>query len=121
MTVPETATAQVDEWCFPPQTLVLRNNEIHVWRAVLGLNPSSFQRLRQTLTTDEHERAERFHFQKDREHFIAARGLLRIILGRYLDIEPSQLRFRYNPYGKPVLSEESGGDGLRFNLSHSHG
>jgi 4'-phosphopantetheinyl transferase len=38
-----------------------------------------------------------------------------------LDVEPSQLRFRYNRYGKPALAGELAEDWLRFNLSHSHG
>jgi 4'-phosphopantetheinyl transferase len=73
------------------------------------------------LSADEHERAERFRFRKDREHFIAARGLLRILLGRYLDLPPRQLSFSYSPYGKPQLAGVSGGAALRFNVSHSHG
>ncbi len=77
--------------------------------------------LQQTLSPDEHTRADRFYFQKDRERFTIARGLLRIILGRYLNMEPCCLQFRYNPYGKPALANESGGNGLRFNLSHSDG
>jgi 4'-phosphopantetheinyl transferase len=67
------------------------------------------------------KRAERFYLQKDREHFIVARGLLRAILSRYLDMKPSQLRFCYNCHGKPFLATTSGRDTLSFNLSHSHG
>jgi 4'-phosphopantetheinyl transferase len=74
-----------------------------------------------TLTADERARAERFYFQKHRERFIAGRGLLRHILSRYLGKEPDQLRFCYNSYGKPALTEETGAEGLCFNLSHSHG
>jgi 4'-phosphopantetheinyl transferase len=108
-------------WCLQPKTLVLGEDEVHVWRAALNLSASSVQSLQQTLAPDEQRRAERFHFRKDREHFIVAHGLLRIILGRYLDIKLSQLRFCYSPYGKPALAKESGGDALQFNLSHSHG
>lgn len=107
-------------WCLPPKTLALGEEEVHVWRAALNRNSSCIQNLQQTLAPDEQRRAERFHFRKDREHFIVARGLLRIILSRYLDVEPKQLRFCYSPYGKPALAKESGGDVLRFNLSHSH-
>ena len=37
-----------------------------------------------TLTADECQRAERYVFEKDRTHFVVARGLLRLLLGRYL-------------------------------------
>jgi 4'-phosphopantetheinyl transferase len=108
-------------WRLPPKTLPLGEEEVHVWRAALNRNPLSVQNLQQTLAPEEQRRAERFHFQEDREHFIVGRGLLRIILGRYLDMEPKHLRFCYSPYGKPALAEGSGGNALQFNLSHSHG
>jgi len=75
--------------------------------------------LQQTLSTDERKQAERFYFQEHRKRYIVTRGLLRLILGRYLDIEPSQLEFCYNPYGKPALAKAFGGERLQFNLSHS--
>ncbi len=65
--------------------------------------------------------ADRIYFQKDREQFIVSRGALKAILSRYLDIHPSALCFGYNPYGKPSLIAEQGGDKLCFNLSHFHG
>ena len=35
-------------------------------------------------------------------------------------MRPEQLRFNYNSWGKPSLSEQQGGLGPRFNVSHSH-
>jgi 4'-phosphopantetheinyl transferase len=70
------------------------------------------------LDHDELTRANRFHFEKDRRHFVVARGFLRVLLGRYLNRNPKQFKFNYGPYGKPALP----GEGLlRFNMSHSHG
>ncbi|MFQ5794197.1 MAG: 4'-phosphopantetheinyl transferase family protein [Candidatus Bipolaricaulia bacterium] len=108
-------------WGPPPANLALSNDDIHVWRASLDLTASRVQSLQHTLTPDELDRAERFYFQKDREHFIVARGLLRAILGRYLNVEPSQPRFCYSPYGKPTLVTTSGKNTLSFNVSHSYG
>jgi len=99
----------------------LGDEEVHVWRAALDVQATQVQSLRRTLTADERARAERFHFQKDRKHFIVARGLLRTILGRYLDVASRQLRFSYSPYGKPSLASEFNGDALCFNLSHANG
>lgn len=106
-------------WHLPPETLVLKRNQVHVWRASLGLSRSRLKSLWQILSADEQQRAERFLFQNDRDKFIAARGLLRMILSRYLSIEPGELRFCYSPYGKPELSTEMNKHGLGFNLSHS--
>lgn len=108
-------------WHSAPETLLLHSNEVHVWRAALDVSESDVRRLGGMLAGDERHRAERFVFPRDRTHFVAARGLLRMLLGRYLEHDPQRLRFVYGPYGKPELATVSGGTGLRFNVSHSHG
>lgn len=113
-------TAFVD-WEAAPRNLTLRREEIHIWRVPLTQPEPSVREFFNLLNPVERERARRFHFQKDRDHFTVARGTLRLILGRYLDIQPQQLCFNYNAYGKPALQIESGVIDLRFNLSHSHG
>lgn len=94
------------------------NNEVHVWRLDLDLPSPVLHQLRDTLDPAEISRADRFHFEKHRSQFIAARGLLRTILGNYLNLEPRMLRFGYGGQGKPFLPDAST---LRFNLSHSAG
>ena len=111
----------VTSWCPPPQTLTLGSGEVHVWRAALDLTSADVHSLRLTLSAEERARAERFYFHKDRKHFVVAHGLLRAILGQYLNIEPCQLQYCYNPHGKPSLKRTSGREALRFNMSHSHG
>ncbi len=101
--------------------LKLDAQTIHVWQARLEHFAGQSTQLLHLLSMDERARAERFIFLKDREHFIAARGLLRILLSRYLDLPPQQLSFSYSPFGKPSLDVESDRDSLRFNVSHSHG
>jgi len=108
-------------WKSPPKNLVLGKNEVHVWRAALNVQPAQVRRLQQTLTVDELARAVRFHFERDRAHFIVARGVLRTILSRYLAVEPSQLRFSYSLYGKPSLGGEFDAGALCFNMSHADG
>jgi len=97
-------------------SLVLPQHEIHVWRASLGRNSACLQELVKTLSSDELDRANRFHFEADRSRFIIARGILRNILSYYLGIEPHQLQFCYGSHGKPALKTC---DLLHFNLSHS--
>jgi 4'-phosphopantetheinyl transferase len=100
---------------------MLAEGEVHVWRAFLDIPQPQIQAIEQILADDERARAQRFRFARDRTHFIAARGLLRTILGRYLLQEPQTLSFSYNAYGKPSLAEISESDGLSFNLTHAHG
>lgn len=112
-------TLHASSWGFSLQTPTLAGDEVHVWCVFLDRATPHITSLQQILSADECERAERFYFPKDREHFISARGLLRAILGGYLEVDPGRLRFCYSPYGKPALDRAWGGDTLRFNVSHS--
>lgn len=117
-------SSSASAWSVSPESITLGSDEVHVWRAALNLRLSSVETLRQTLADDEQTRAKRFHFDVDRNHFVVARGLLRVLLGRYLEAEPSKLRFCYSQYGKPALVSEFDAkeeQGLRFNVSHSDG
>lgn len=107
-------------WTTPTLPVTLADDEVHIWRASLKQPAERVQTLRQTLTTDERERAGRFHFQRDHDHFIVARGFLRSLLGLYLNSRPEVFRFTYTSYGKPVLSEPAPQKKLCFNVSHSH-
>lgn len=108
-------------WHPAPTPLVLEPDEVHVWRARLEGRAAEVGDLERLLSPNERARADRFHFLKDREQFILARGTLRRLLSRYLGTEPERLPFRTTPYGKPFLPPEAGGDTLRFNLSHAGG
>jgi 4'-phosphopantetheinyl transferase len=116
-------TTNGSEWERPPGQLTLEDDEVHVWRAELDLPDQVVYQLRQTLDSAEVSRACRFHFEKDRSRFIVARGLLRTILGTYLNLDPQILRFGYGGQGKPFLMGNNAKDAsaLRFNLSHSGG
>jgi 4'-phosphopantetheinyl transferase len=120
MKTPPTTTP-VLSWHSPPENLVLGCNELHVWRANLDQTSSQIQTFHHSLAADEQARAERFYFERDRQHFIVARGVLRAILGGYLNRAPECLSFCYSSHGKPALAGESNGDAIRFNVSHSHG
>lgn len=108
-------------WRVPTNSLALGDDEVQVWRAYLNATPERVEALRRTLAADERARAERFRFDLDRTRSIIARGLLREIIGRYLDREPGALSFRYNAFGKPALPDESNRERIRFNLSHADG
>src|SRR5436305_14189589 len=113
-------TGSNQEWLVPPEDLTLLEDEVHVWRASMEQPEATIQHLRQILAADELVKAGRFHFEKDRNHFIVAHGLLRTLLGRYLHMHPGQLRFCVNDYGKPSLDPSVHEQPLSFNMSHSH-
>ncbi len=107
-------------WLSPPHELSLAADRVHLWRLSQDLPEDEIARLATYLAPEERERAERFHFARDRDRFIAMRSLLRIILANYLRISPSSVIFDYGPEGKPELANAQVGGRLKFNLSHSN-
>jgi 4'-phosphopantetheinyl transferase len=95
----------------------LSPTEVHVWKANLDVSNDRIQPLAALLSEDERARADRFYKQTDRDAFIAARGILRTLLGQYLDRSPAQLQLQYQDRGKPFLQDSP----LEFNVTHSHG
>lgn len=104
-----------------PLALELRNDEIHVWYVSLDQQVSRLQRMESILSVDEKMRAERYHFERDRNRFIMGRGVLRTIISWYLNIEAGKLQFCYGKHGKPALADTFGKGTICFNLSHSEG
>jgi 4'-phosphopantetheinyl transferase len=99
----------------------LTKGEVHVWCASLAghsLQGSLLEGSLDMLSERERERAARLRSRHDLEQFVGSHVLLRIILGRYLDIAPQELRFSYGAHGKPALAEPVE-NALRFNMSRS--
>jgi 4'-phosphopantetheinyl transferase len=113
-------TMEPQVWHPAPAYLTLSPAEVHVWRASLHTSPSRLADLHAVLAEDERQRAARFHAERDRQSYIVARGVLRTLLGRYVQLPPQELRFSYNSYGKPALEGPADRAPLYFNLSHSH-
>jgi len=105
------------DWMRPPTDLRLQNDEVHVWRSTLDLPTESVEYFAKLLSSDEQIRADRFRFAQHRQRFIVGRGILRSLLGRYLQIKPDQVQFIYSEKGKPFLKDQP----LQFNVAHSRG
>ncbi len=106
-------------WEPGPERPALAEDEVHVWRVALEPPAPLLGRLERTLSEDERTRADRFRFPAHRTRYVAGRGALRDLLGRYLRRDPGSLRFTYTAHGKPALAGQEGPDGLRFNLSNA--
>jgi 4'-phosphopantetheinyl transferase len=102
-------------------SLRLPEDEVQLWRIDLDAVGSDESRWRKTLSSDESDRASRFHFPRDRQRFAASRSLLRILLAGYLTTEPAAVSFSYSEKGKPSLGPAHAGKNLKFNISHSGG
>ncbi len=85
---------------------------VHLWS--LDLPEHLLPELSRLLSDDEHARAQRFVYPRDRNRYIAGRARLRQLLAAETGRAPQSLRFRYGANGKPSLD-----GGPAFNLSHS--
>src|SRR6266496_4797146 len=112
-------TAAKINWPEPPSDWALGAGEIHVWTTSLEPGREALADYSSMLSPDETVRAGRFHFERDRNRFIAGRGWLRAVLARYWQRHPGRLRFAYNSRGKPALADSPGT--LHFNLAHCEG
>lgn len=92
-------------------------DEIHIWQLQLNddLDHANFSSF---LSPDERLRASRYSVIGPRQRFISVRSRLRVLLGHYLAVPPSDLVFAQNPCGKPYVNRPE--CTLQFNLSHSN-
>ncbi|MBK7087058.1 MAG: 4'-phosphopantetheinyl transferase superfamily protein [Flavobacteriales bacterium] len=97
----------------PDSTDLQEKNAVHLWFATLEELVPQASVLEALLDDEEIARADRFRFAPDRERFVLGHGLLRSLLGRYLNADGAALRIQRGPFGKPFLDDTE----LRFNLS----
>lgn len=112
-------------WAPGPLRPRLSAGEVHAWSA--DLQAIDCEALLGVLSADEHARAERIISEHGRTLWAGARGLLRVLLSRYLRVDPRGLQFNSGEHGKPELVSAATaadvGHGrheqLFFNVSHS--
>jgi 4'-phosphopantetheinyl transferase len=116
------STSDEIRWLSPPSDLHLEPEVIHLWRCAGDATASSFAELARTLNSEETRRAEQYRSEPDRRRFVLCRGILRNLLGRYLDCPPESVRLSRDSRGKPVIdSNHHQHSSLNFNLSHTTG
>jgi 4'-phosphopantetheinyl transferase len=114
--------APIRTWAPGPPTVRATADAIDIWRTDLEADPTAIgDRPEQLLSSGELARAARILPEGKRVLWTRSRGVLRALLGRYLDRDPRSLRFELGPRGKPALAsaEDAPTTDLRFNLSHS--
>jgi 4'-phosphopantetheinyl transferase len=114
-----TSVALAAEWGELHAWPRLEAGQVHVWRADLALDQACQAQVYESLTDAERRGAARRRSAQDRQHAVASRGILRHLLGRYLEQSPSSIALALGPYGKLRLAGEPAD--LRFNLAHSGG
>jgi 4'-phosphopantetheinyl transferase len=106
-------------WPAPMEHPPLAASDAHVWRVPLDDFPTLDSLNGNVLSPDERERAEQFRIDAARHCFVASRFALRMLLGRYLQIESADIRFTSSGIGKPQLHDRHRSRDVRFNVAHS--
>jgi 4'-phosphopantetheinyl transferase len=91
---------------------------VAIWRVDLDTQAAEDSEAK-ILSADEIARANRFHFERDRLHFVRCRSALRRLIGEYLEIPAAEVCFRYLANGKPEVEANQNPRALQFNVSHS--
>ena len=106
-----------------PQLLQRLQQEVHVWLARPDnvTDADKLQQYQSLLSAGERERYRRFHFDRDRHHYLVAHALLRSALSAYVDVDPANWQFSGNQHGRPEISAPDIAPSLRFNLTHTNG
>ncbi len=89
---------------------------VDVWREELDVSAEQIMNFYAQLSDDEKARAERFRFPHLKHRYIAGRGILRVLSGRYLGMAAKELVFAYGEQGKPYLPDFPN---FQFNISHA--
>ena len=92
------------------------DNDVHVWCISISANLALLSLAGELLSPDEHQRAARYHHDRDRERFIVSRVALRQLLGKYLELAPAHVRFMTGDNKKPYVVANIP---LYYNVAHA--
>ncbi len=89
-----------------------------MWRASLAPGDAALGEAWAILSDEERRRAQRMRFPLHRARSIASRGILRVLLGRYLGVAPQAVPIVVEPSGRPSLAADAPHQ-IRFSVSHT--
>jgi 4'-phosphopantetheinyl transferase len=93
----------------------LQGNNVDIWGINIPSNSHRVDYFSALLDPEELIRANRYLHLHDRHRFIISRGALRILLGKYLNILPSLVKFEKGENKKPYIKNTP----VFYNISHS--
>jgi 4'-phosphopantetheinyl transferase len=99
-----------------PEKLDWSTSELAVFRCYLPDFVASDSFLLAQLQPDEYDRSQRYHRPNDRRRFAYTRALLRLLIARYSQLQPTSIPLHLGQHGKPMLPPELG---KHVNVAHS--
>lgn len=99
---------------------IFAGDEIHYWQFPLDKLLPYIKKLETFLSRRERDQFSGFIFMQDYNYRVITRGTLRLILSKYENKSPNQIKLHYNKNGKPYLAKRPK-QNLLFNVSSSNG
>lgn len=97
----------------------LKGDQVHLWKISLKADNIDIQEYFGLLSRAEKDQTTKFYFIEDRNRFIIRRGVLRVLLSRYLNNSPEFIIFELGEFNKPQLAIAGNDAKINFNLSFS--
>jgi 4'-phosphopantetheinyl transferase len=116
-----TEIPRVWDWQTAEGVTPLAKDHADIWLVNLKDGTPSQDTFWSHLSEREHRRADRYKHEGARDEYIVSRAMLRLLLSKYVGVEPLTLTFGQAPRGKPYLIEIPGKPPPQFNMTHSHG
>ena len=95
----------------------INSTVVEFWEVSVPRLAADRQDDRRVLSRDKQARADRYHFDADRDLFVTCRSALRRILGERMHIPPDEVGIANDPLGKPFVADLD----FYFNVSHLSG
>ena len=95
----------------------LVKGEIHLWTISHNASKNQIERITNVLSPGEIEKASYYKFEVLQNNYIVSKAVLKMLLSRYLEISPPDIKLGAHKKGKPYLLNDGS---LFFNISNSH-
>ncbi|MEP3046461.1 MAG: 4'-phosphopantetheinyl transferase superfamily protein [Roseibium sp.] len=103
------------------EPLVSKDRVAVWWLSLEDIHKDDLAKLEALLIDEELARANLFHFERDRQIYVAAHGICRGLLSYCLGQGAQSWRFSIEDHGKPELICRPDGPKVRVNISHTRG
>lgn len=97
--------------------IIFSHNETNVFFVKLQELDSHFLALLSYLSYEEKIRMSKLLHKSLKKRYAISHGFLRLLLGKYLSLFPSNVEYNYNEFKKPFCRQDPN---LYFNMSHSN-
>jgi len=105
-------------WCKTADSSFNPRLYVDIWNISIPDFMHQISALKNILREDELARGKRYHHERDRNRFLIARALLRIILSKYLHTSSDSIQISIGKNKKPFI-ESSGPIAWHYNTTHS--